>query len=124
MENKIQKNSCVNILTKMKYKKILVNILTSAKKAQITLFMILGVIILFAFGFLYFSMSASQQARVKAQVVEKVGDIFNQQSIQYFEFQCLKDVLKDGLMLIGEQGGYITLPPGMTQNANSVTYLQ
>jgi len=122
MENKIQKNSFVNTLTKMKNKKLLVNTLTS-KKSQITLFMILGIIILFAFAFLYFGISTTTKARVRAQVVQQAEDILNQRTTRYYTYLCLEGILKDGLVLLGKQGGYITFPLGVTTTENRIPYL-
>ncbi|MBW2977584.1 hypothetical protein KY331_01945 [Candidatus Woesearchaeota archaeon] len=114
----------------MKNKTKSVNVLTS-KKSQITLFMILGIIILFAFGFLYFSISSSTKARVRAQVVQQAEDVLNQRTTRYYTHLCIKDVLKEGLVLLGKQGGYIypgqpgsIIPQGYIQfNADNIPYL-
>lgn len=122
MENKIQKNSCVNILTKMIKKELKVNVLTR-KKGQMTLFMILGLIILFAFGFLYFGMSSTKESRIRSEVVSQVEDVLNQQAVDYATWACLLERLEDGLVLIGNQGGYIDFPPGVTANFDNIAYL-
>jgi len=77
------------------------------KRGQITVFIILGIIILLSFAFLlYFSSSAGKQ-KSKASSLEEIRKTFDSESFQYYVSSCLTNNFEEGLMLIGERGGYL-----------------
>lgn len=113
----------------MNKKIILVNKLTR-RKAQITLFIILGIIILIIFWFTYQFVSSSTQQRMQTQVERAVKDIISFPALKFTIEGCLKDALEDGLILIGNQGGYIfpgqpgsIIPWALTTTGENTTYL-
>jgi hypothetical protein len=130
MGDKTQTDCGVNILTKMVKNNFKVNVLTG-RKSQITLFMILGIIILFAFAFLYFGVSSTAKTRITTQVSKQAGDILNERTTMYYTHLCLESILKEGVILMGRQGGYIlpnqpgsVIPQGYIEfNAERIPYL-
>ncbi|MBI2666182.1 hypothetical protein HYX13_01070 [Candidatus Woesearchaeota archaeon] len=76
-------------------------------KAQITIFMILGIIILFVFLFLI-----TLNARVATNSLEESREeifskAFRKEALRIFVEDCLRDELRSALRLIGKQGGRI-----------------
>lgn len=79
-----------------------------SKRGQVTVFIIVGIVILFAFaGILYFNKSVVQE-RITAE-----GDPILAQALQEFvplqsyTENCLNQIGRRGLRILGEQGGYI-----------------
>ncbi len=79
------------------------------KRGQVTIFIVLGIVILVVFGLLFF---------LKGKVVESsFEDEMNALAVpaqlepvkEYLDV-CLRDVTRDGIRLMGEQGGYIEIP--------------
>ena len=94
------------------------------KKGQITLFIIVGAIMLISIGsFLYFR-SSVQEIRVTPEIIaaQKVPSTFNPVSV--FVGSCIRNVAEEGLRLLGSQGGYTNLEragigPGMMPTEGS-----
>lgn len=79
------------------------------KRGQITLFIILGILILFAvFAFFYI-----RAAVVKEEIIEEIPVVVKVplefEPIRLFTQECLEKVGTEGLKILGEQGGYIDL---------------
>jgi hypothetical protein len=78
-----------------------------AKRGQITLFIALGIMLLFAVGALIvFKGVGTGYGNFKPYAEEVPVEI---QPIKMFVEQCVKDTAKEGLKLIGAQGGYTDL---------------
>ena len=79
------------------------------RKGQVTVFIIIGIIVLFTFaGILYFT-SSTVKERFSAEgepVISTVPQAF--QPIQAYTESCLEQIGKRGLVILGEQGGYIS----------------
>lgn len=78
------------------------------KSGQVTVFIIVGIVILFATaGIIYVTktVTLSKVEDVKDPIIASVPAQF--QPIQIYVEGCLKDVGKKGLVILGEQGGYI-----------------
>jgi|GEM_PF-1032404 len=78
------------------------------KSGQVTVFIIVGIVILFATaGIIYVTktVSLSKLEDVKDPIIASVPQQF--QPIQLYVEGCLRDVGKKGLVVLGEQGGYI-----------------
>jgi len=78
------------------------------KRGQITIFIIIGIILLFSFaGVMYFTQSITKDSLTAeaTPVREEVPQAFKQ--IQSYTENCLHQVAKRGLLILGEQGGYI-----------------
>ncbi|MBU0615177.1 MAG: hypothetical protein KJ601_03730 [Nanoarchaeota archaeon] len=79
----------------------------SQKKGQITLFIIIGIVILIILGFfLYIRSSTTQEDMVtKLTQVQEVSRDFD--LVYDYIDNCLNEIATEGLQLIGERGGYI-----------------
>jgi len=80
-----------------------------SKKGQITLFIIVGAILLISVGsFLYFR-SSVQRIEITPEIIaaQKIPTAFNPVSV--FVESCIRNVGEDGLRLLGSQGGYTDL---------------
>lgn len=78
------------------------------KKGQVTIFIIIGIIILFVFaGVLYFTKyTVTDQTTVEGTpIVSSVPAEF--QPLQTYTENCVRNTAKQGLKLLGQQGGYI-----------------
>lgn len=94
-------------------------------RGQITIFMILGMVILFIFFFLFqvkYKVIQSSLARSEEDVLSK---LFRKEALRLYVESCLSNELEQGLILIGrqgrlwdDQGGSITFSEGQT----GVTY--
>ncbi|MDO8642180.1 MAG: hypothetical protein Q7R76_01135 [Candidatus Woesearchaeota archaeon] len=85
------------------------------KKGQVTFFIILGILLLISVAFmLYFS---------REKLLAGVGDEKNIptefKSIHTFVQQCLDEQALQGIMLLGSQGGFISVPPRIAINPKS-----
>ncbi|MBN1386023.1 hypothetical protein JW968_03540 [Candidatus Woesearchaeota archaeon] len=86
-------------------------------RGQITVFIILGIIILFAVGLILY---------LKEEVtIFGTAGFFSTKTTpisRYIE-TCLGDVAEDGLVLIGEQGGYLNIPESVRRNRKAAIWL-
>lgn len=84
------------------------------KKSQITVFMIIGIILVAIGGFVFFIYSSQKTA------VESPSESLSVKS--YFE-ECSKSRLEHGLNLLGAQGGYISMPDSyLRTNYSNIAY--
>jgi len=77
-------------------------------KGQVTIFIIIGIIVLFTFaGILFISKVVTKEPLLSAgdPVISRVPQVFK--PIQRYTENCLSQVGKRGLVLLGQQGGYI-----------------
>lgn len=79
-----------------------------SKKGQITVFIIIGIVILFAFaGILYFTKTVSkQQITTEGEIIPSTVPQ-NFRPIQTYTENCIENIAKEGLLILGQQGGYI-----------------
>ncbi|MBS3172019.1 hypothetical protein J4438_00345 [Candidatus Woesearchaeota archaeon] len=79
------------------------------KRGQVTIFIVLGIVILVVFGFLFFVRGnvneASFEEEMSSLTVPKEIE-----SVKLYFDNCVEDLVDEGLTTIGEQGGYINLP--------------
>jgi hypothetical protein len=83
----------------------LVNILTQ-KKGQISLFIIIGLIILMMFAALYYLINSLAEARIEKEVRKTTSSVLTTSTMQYYAGDILREVLKEGLITLGRQAGY------------------
>ena len=80
----------------------------SSKNGQVTIFIIIGIVLLFTFaGIMYFTSNTISQ-RVSSEgepIIQNAPQAFN--SIQVYTQDCLEQTAQDGILILGEQGGYI-----------------
>lgn len=80
------------------------------KRGQITLFVILGIIVLAVIGLgIYFKESLLEQ-RELAEVAERAVVAPEVQQIYNHVFDCVDRIARDGLVVVGLQGGYFEPP--------------
>lgn len=90
-------------------------VIPRATSGQITVFMILGLLILFVFIFV-FSLSAGIKKQQLQEVQEKtLSKSFEKEALRIFVEDCLTDELEKGLVLIGKQGRLWSDQPGGTR---------
>ncbi|MBW2980827.1 hypothetical protein KY360_05415 [Candidatus Woesearchaeota archaeon] len=98
------------------------------KKSQITLFIIIGIVMLTSVGTYIYFRASIRRAEIMPELVaaEEVPRAFN--PIQVFIESCVSKVGKDGMELLGSQGGYINIEragigPGITPTeGNAVAF--
>ena len=87
-----------------------------SRSGQITVFMILGLLILFIFIFV-FGLSAGVKKGQLQEIQEKtLTKAFKKEALRIFVEDCLTDELEKGLVLIGKQGRLWSDQPGGTRN--------
>ncbi|NCN22546.1 hypothetical protein GW934_03595, partial [Candidatus Falkowbacteria bacterium] len=91
------------------------------KRGQVTVFIILGIVVLVAIAlvFMFRSELVSQDFESEMNSI-----IVPQQLVpvkQYFD-ACLIDVAEEGIMVLGEQGGYIKIPEDITPRFDNNIY--
>ena len=78
------------------------------KKGQITLFIILGILMLTAVGmFIYFRSSVSKEAEI---ITTEYSPVIG------FVDSCIDSIARDGIKTLGLNGGYIYFPPNIESN--------
>tara|TARA_B100000315_G_C14558391_1_gene579309 strand:+ start:1150 stop:1968 length:819 start_codon:yes stop_codon:yes gene_type:complete len=80
----------------------------SKKRGQITLFIMLGVVLVILFSIFFYVINYSKESTIGLEVEETFGrDI---KDINLFVETCFDSKVKSGLDLLGKQGGYIKFP--------------
>ena len=83
------------------------------KRGQVTVFIVVGIVILIVFSFMFFLrgsfMEASFEDEMNALTVPK-----QLEPIKTYIDACLTQTILEGVSILGEQGGYITLPKDIT----------
>ncbi|MBW2965807.1 hypothetical protein KY342_01745 [Candidatus Woesearchaeota archaeon] len=82
------------------------DLLTTKKKGQLTLFMIIGLVILMLFLAMFYLISSIKESRLEKEARQTTESILATTTIQFFVSDCLKDLVEEGLLIIGRQGGY------------------
>ena len=84
-----------------------VNALTKTRKAQITMFILLGLALLVIFGLIYYVGSMQSRVRMQASITKMTSDILQSKALTAYTERCVQDTLENATMLLGRQGGYI-----------------
>jgi hypothetical protein len=82
--------------------------LFSSKRGQVTVFIIIGIVILFTFaGIMYFNQTFTKESILASAdpIISDLPQTF--QPIATYTEGCLNQIGKKGLLILGEQGGYI-----------------
>lgn len=77
------------------------------RKAQITAFMLLGIVIIGTFGFVFYIGRHISDVQFQKKIDRIVNDIIQNTPVNFYVTQCLDDSLREGLYLVGRQGGFI-----------------
>ena len=81
-----------------------------SKRSQITVFMIIGIVILAIFGFLFFSSGQQTEENLEKRIDIAEEKIRETNILRQYVTLCLKNSLQEGLILAGKQGGMIEAP--------------
>ena len=87
----------------------------SNKRGQITIFMILGLLILVAFIFVYSLTSGIKKGQLQETQEKTLTKAFKKEALRIFVEDCLTDELEKGLVTIGKQGRLWNDQPGGTR---------
>ncbi len=90
------------------------------KRGQMTLFIIAGVVILFAAFFIGYLQNENFRQRVESQLFGVSVVPEQAKGVVSYINNCVEDIAVDGIKLLGFQGGYIEIP----KSINSRQYLQ
>ncbi len=80
----------------------------NSRKGQVTVFIIIGILILFTFAAILYVTKTTTEEKITAEgepVIAEVPQEFK--PIQTYTENCLSQVAKRGLVILGQQGGYI-----------------
>jgi hypothetical protein len=80
------------------------------RKAQVTIFIVLAVIILFVVGGIFFVMSKNKQARLDNEFFSQASIKPDVDNIKSAIINCMEETSESALELIGIQGGYFREP--------------
>lgn len=78
------------------------------KKGQLTIFIILGIVILIAFSFLFYAKSSYVRSLMGRETAQ-IGAF--DAPVRSFVESCIKQVAVEGAYYVASQGGHYTLPP-------------
>jgi hypothetical protein len=89
-----------------------INNMWKEKKAQLAFFMILGFIILFVMGFVFYVNKESTGYKTKKETLSSQESTFDVTSVKSYVTSCLEHSTRKGIKLLGDQGGVIYSPQG------------
>jgi hypothetical protein len=84
------------------------------RKGQVTIFIILGILILAGAVFLFVLSSALRTSQLETAQEEILTGVFEKEGLRIFVEDCLADGIEEGLILIGSQGRLWADDPGGT----------
>jgi hypothetical protein len=94
-----------------------------ARSGQVTIFIIVGIIILFAFIFILLLSAGVQKAGFAEAQETAFSNIFKKEALRIYVEDCLDDSITSGLQLLGEQGRIWADQGGSKQfSGNGVMY--
>ncbi len=93
-----------------------------SKKGQITIFIILGIILLFAFIMVYQITTALNKSKLDTEKQKVLNKLLQPAALNIYINDCLEDNLKDGLKLLGQQGGkfWVGQPGGYAEFSTNI----
>lgn len=80
------------------------NLLT---KAQITAFILIGMIVFMLFLFLHFISTTNIQVKLTTKMEKIASDILYSETVRIYTTNCIDTSLNKGLKLMGQQGGFV-----------------
>jgi len=87
-----------------------------SRKAQVTLFIIIGILILITFSFALYTAQQTTQVQTPELLREETPVLF--QPIRNFVFDCISSTAEEGIRLLGKHGGYLTFNAGARAGEN------
>jgi hypothetical protein len=89
------------------------NLIARVRKAQISLFVLMGVIIMVIAGFLVYVSTTTTETSTDEEIVETAEVAYESQpEIKRFIDSCIQPIVLQGLEIMRLQGGYIDIPSG------------
>ncbi len=88
------------------------------KKAQLTMFIILGIVIISIFGFVFFTTGQIARQRAEQQAEQIFAEILETTSLKFYVERCTERALSEGADLISKQGGRIYPSQGGPESNN------
>jgi hypothetical protein len=96
-----------------------------SRKAQLTLFIILGLVIVSIFGFVFFATGEVQRIRAERQAEKIVNELLETTALQFYINLCTEQAVKEGIDILSKQGGRLAPnQPGALLQSPEVSYLQ
>ena len=95
-----------------------------SKRGQLTLFVIVGIVLIMIFAFLFFAVQTISSSKLKQQAESNLNQIIQSSTLNSFVNQCVEKSLNDGLKLIGTQGGKITKEQGGTATSDFIPFFR
>ena len=95
------------------------------RRAQISVFIIIGILIIAIFGFMFFITSEVGKIKLETQANKIVDSILAATPINYYVTLCLEEATKSALNISAVQGGRINLTGQQTlvdTNGNNISY--
>ncbi len=84
------------------------------KKAQVTVFIIIAIVVMVVIGIIYSLRAATSRTSTQTEVTRTAETRLESRPIQVFMDNCLDNIVKDGIILIGKQGGRLSVEQGGT----------
>jgi len=81
-------------------------------KGQVTVFVILGIVLILAFSFAFMVRSSLSTGKLEAEAQEILTDALETSSIDYYVESCLEQITTEALVTLGEQGGKLHMRNG------------
>lgn len=82
------------------------------KRGQVTLYLIFGIVIVGVFIFILFLVSSMTSSKLTSEQRKVIIGVLEASAVNYYAQACLEGALKEGVQLLGEQGGYIYTDQG------------
>jgi|TARA_Y100000310_G_scaffold289404_1_gene315776 hypothetical protein len=94
--------------------KIKIKMKPKSIKSQVTIFMMLGIVILIVIGFVFYLSKNVVKKPAQQSIKKTQTTAIETQPIKEFVTSCVDKLSKDAIILLGEQGGYIYKKQGGT----------
>src|SRR3990172_9048303 len=96
--------------------------LTPKKRAQVTAFIIIGAIILLGVGLLIYMLSSAEKEEITTSVEVSERFLSEIKPVEAYFEECISDSTQKGILLLGEQGGRIIVPPELEKESTTLWY--
>jgi hypothetical protein len=92
-----------------------------SRSAQITIFMIVGIVILFTFIFLFQVVNSAQKEKLISEQEKVFTKAFKKEAMRIYVEDCLSDELEEALIILGQQGRvWLDQPGGVKQFSEGI----
>jgi len=93
----------------------------SSKRAQITIFIIVGILILFIFLSILMLTNQLRKGQLQTEQEKVLSKVFQKEALRIFVEDCLADGIEKGLILLGKQGRIWKDQGGLTSFSKGIT---